>query len=212
MIGKDIWRTTQHILRDKNIIISLEQYNRYYQFANEELKRTVYGRIGEKDGYETEQQITDALLPFKAQSTIALTTGLGTMPTDYWHKSRIEITSTGIEVKFVDAKECIRRRNNSITQPSINHPIVELKDGTFQVYPTSVSSVTFVYLKKGNTPQVVLKTENGIQVYDTVNSVEPEWGDDRFIDLVRLMVGYLSVPLTNSEILAYNEQKIDKEN
>lgn len=212
MSGKDIWYTVMHIIRDKGIELSKEQFNRYYQFANEELKRNIFGRIGSEKGYENEEQISDFLLPFKTQSNITLSSGLGITPADYWHKSRMEVTSTGIEIKFVDAEECVRKRNNIVTAPSADYPIVELKDGSFQVYPTSITQVTFVYLKKGNTPEVKLKIENGIQVYDSTNSVEPEWNTtDKYLDMIRMIVGYLSIPMNNEQILSYMEQKSDKE-
>jgi len=116
-----------------------------------------------------------------------------------------------VDVKFVTAKECVRRRNNSITEPTASYPIVELKDGAFQVYPTTISQVTLVYLKK-DTPQIALKSENGIQVYDPDNSTELEWSTvDAYIDIIRLIVGYLSVPMTNEQVLSYVEQKVDKE-
>jgi hypothetical protein len=212
MTLKDVWYTLSHILREKNIELSLEQINRYLEFANEELKNSIYGKIGETKGYENEGQITDSLLPFRTQANINLTTGSGNMPADYWHKSRMEVTSTGVEIKFVTSEECVRKRNNTITVPSASYPIVELKDGTFQVYPTTISQVTFVYLKRGNIPSIALVTQNMVQVYDSGNSVELEWNTvDRYLDIIRIILGYLNIPMSNEQILAYTEQKV-KEN
>jgi hypothetical protein len=213
MTLKDVLYTFWHFVGEKKLDISLDQINRYLEFANEELKRTVYGRIGEEKGFENEQQIMDALLPFKTFVNISLTNGAGNLPADYWHKARMEVTSNGYEVKFVTSEECARRRNNSITQPTTTYPIVELKDGIFQVYPTSITQVTLVYLKKGNTPKIALKLENAIQIYDSSNSVELEWSTtDKYLDIVRIMLGYVNVPISNEQILSYVEQKVDKEN
>jgi hypothetical protein len=210
---KDSWYTLQHILRDKKIEISLEQINRYLELGNAELMRTVYGRVGEEKGYENDQAIMDALLPFKAISNITLTSGAGVMPNDYWHKSRMEDFTTGVKIAFVSSEECGRKRDNTITAPSTSYPIVELLDGTFQVYPTTITKVKFVYLKKGNIPTIALKTENSIQVYDATNSVEPEWNTpEKFIDLIRIIMGYLNIPMTNEQVLSYTEAKTDKEN
>lgn len=210
---KDSWYTLQHILRDKKIEISLEQINRYLELGNAELMRTVYGRVGEEKGYENDQAIMDALLPFKAISNITLTSGAGAMPNDYWHKSRMEDFTTGVKITFVSSDECERKRNNTITVPSTAYPIVELLDGTFQVYPTTITKVKFVYLKKGNVPAIAVKTENAIQVYDASSSVEPEWNTpEKFIDLIRIIMGYLNIPMTNDQVLSYTEAKTDKEN
>jgi hypothetical protein len=58
MTLKDILYTVQYFYDKKtNKTLSVEQFNRLLQFANDELKKVVYGRIGDKDGYETEQHI-----------------------------------------------------------------------------------------------------------------------------------------------------------
>lgn len=212
MTLKDLWYTLEHILRDKNIEVKIDQLNRYLDFATQELMNAVYGKTGEQHGYETEQQITDDFLPFKTVSTISLTNGIGSLPDDYWHKSKMEITVSGVEIEFVTDKECVRRRNNSITQPTTTYPIVELRNGEFTVYPTTITSVIFTYLKK-TTPNIVLKTENDIQVYDANESTELLWNTvDKYIDTIRIILGYLNIPMSNEQILAYTENKIKENN
>ena len=58
-----------------------------------------------------------------------------------------------------------------------------------------------------------MQLTNGVQQYDSGNSTEPEWAtSDKYIDMIRIILGYLNIPMNNSEILAYSEQKVDKEN
>jgi len=213
MTLKDLWYTLQHILRDKKIELTVDQLNRYLDFATQELMNSAYGKTGEQHGYETEQQITDDFLPLKTIATIPITIGVGTIPDDYWHKSKMELTTSGIEIEFVTAKECVRRRNNTITQPTTTYPIVELRDGEFTVYPTTITgNVTLTYLKK-TTPSIVLKTENDIQVYDSAGSTELPWSTvDKYMDTIRIILGYLNIPMSNEQILAYTEQKVNENN
>lgn len=211
MYGKTIWRTVQHILKDKGIKLSLEQYNRYYQIANEELKRMTYGRVGEQQGFETDPLIKDTLLPFTTNSTITITSGEGNLPTDYWHKISASIVSTGVDIKFCTSEESLRKRNNSITKPSLSYPIAELFGTKIKVYPTSITSIILNYLKVGNIPTVVLKVENSIVEYDEAYSIEPSFKSDKAIDLIRLIVSYLSLPMSPEQVLSYMEQKIEKE-
>lgn len=199
--------------------INVDTFNRCIQLANEDLKRTVYGQFGEKIGYEMEAQISDALLPFKKWVSIDLTTphGIGVLPTDYWHKIRMTTPvsgtkDSGYNVDFVTGEEWTERINNSVTTPTETYPIVEIRHGFFYVYPTSIVSVNFTYLSKGNTPTLKLKTENGIQVYDSDNSIQLTWGEDRYIDIIRIILGYLNIPVSNDQVLAYMEQKVDKTN
>jgi hypothetical protein len=107
--------------------------------------------------------------------------------------------------------DCRRKLNSSICNPTINYPIFEMGNGTFQVYPTTVTNVTMEYIKKGNTPKVVLKEQNGIVVYDSANSVEPTWGDRKKIDILRLILEYLNVPMSNENLTSLVESKISAE-
>ncbi|MBN1683747.1 hypothetical protein JW865_09380 [Candidatus Bathyarchaeota archaeon] len=210
MTGKDILRTVQHILRDKGIDISIEQFNRYYALANEELKRTVYGLVGDPSGFETEGQIKDELHPFISSTSLYPTAGLVNLPVDYWHKITATVADSGVEIKFVTSEEALRKNNNSITAPSLKYPIAELTASKLKVYPTSIDEIDFVYLKIGNKPSVSTKLENGIMVYDTVNSTEPNFNKDKFIDLIRIIVSYLSVPISPEQVLSYMEQKNER--
>jgi hypothetical protein len=211
-IGEICWHVLSHILRDKNIELSLEDYNRYWALTNEECKKLTYGKVGTQVGYETEGQISESLDKFKVTANINLTNGQGTLPVDYWHKSRMEVTSSGVEIKFCTAKEALKKRNSSITNPSLSYPIYELMNGYFQVYPITVVQVTFVYLQDGDVPKVVLKIQNGVEIYDTANSVEPKWGMGKLMDLIRIFLGFLNLQIPPEQLLAYTEQKLAKDN
>jgi hypothetical protein len=170
--------------------------------------------IGEKEGDETEQQISDALSPFKKTETIVLSSGIGTMPTDYWHKLGMRSLAGGADfvsknIDFVSYKECERRIDCSIDFPSVTYPIVELKSTTFKVYPTSITSVLFTY-RKHDYPQLNLSYTNDIPEYTT--SIELLWGQDRYIDIIRLILGYLNLPVSNEQVLQYVESKTQQQN
>lgn len=209
---KDFWYTVQHILRDKNIELSLEQFNRYCQLSNNILKKTVYGKVGEEDGYETEAQISDDLQPFKTVSTISLTSGIGDLPADYWRKVNLRHATSNLDIPIVENREFFRRLNNVISVPTATDPLATIPEADkIQVSPTSITSVKLIYLKT-DTPAIVLELENGIEVYDEDNSTEFLWPEDKYIDLIRIFVGLLSVPMTDNEILAYTEAKIKEDN
>lgn len=212
--NKDFWYTTQHILRDKGIYLSLEQFNRYFVFTNEQLKRDAYGSVADPNGYETEVQITDELLPFKKESDITLSSGIGTLPADYWHKSGMIITSSGVKVWPVTNEEFLDSKTNAVTTPTSDYPIYELLNGQIRVLPDTISQVTFTYLKTGNIPSIVIKTDatKGLEVFDETNSIKPEWNNDKILDMIRIFTAMLSIPLDNAQILGYMEQKVKAEN
>lgn len=195
----------------KKIDVKKENLNRALQFANLELMKQVYGRTGDPTPFETEHRLADELNVFKTTSTLALTDGIGTVPTDYWHKIRMETTSGGVDVRFVAGEECVQLRNNTITGPTTTYPIVEMLGSTFQVYPISITSVKLTYLKI-STPEYVVTTTNGYPEYDSGSSTELLWNDDKLIDIIRIMLGYFNIPVTNEQVLGYVEQKQKEDN
>lgn len=209
---KDVLFTVQDLYQNKTSRrLNSEMFNRYLQLANNEEKRIVYGKVGEKEGYETEQQIIDALHPFIKQETISLTNGVGKLPTDYWHKAGMVLTD-GTKVDFVSHQEAERRNNDSIDTPSLTYPIVELLATTFQVYPDEVTSVIFTYLKY-DYPEIayLISGENDIPNYSEDDSTELLWGDDHIINIIRIILGYLNIPMDNAQVLQYLEAKnLDK--
>lgn len=205
---KDVLYTIQDLYQNKtNRRLNSEQFNRYLQLANNEEKRIVYGKVGEQQGYETEQQIIDSLHQFLKTATITLASGVGTLPTDYWHKSGMTL-ATGVKVDFVSHQEAERRNNCSIDFPSLVYPIVELNATTFKVYPAEVSSVIFTYLKY-DYPEIayLITGENDIPDYVSEYSTELLWGDDHIINIIRIILGYLSIPMDNTQVLQYLEAK-----
>jgi len=204
--------------------LNVDTFNRYVLLANNELKRTVFGFPEEKTGYENREQISDDLFPFRAVSTIAISSysgvGAALLPSNYWHKISLEIaapaTYLGYPFQFVTVEEFAERISNSVTLPTTQYPIANIRpiggSNYISIYPTTgITSVTFHYLKT-DTPELWLKTENGVQVYDSDNSTELLWKQDKYIDIIRIILGYLNIPVSNQEVLAYTEAKTTKTN
>lgn len=207
---EDFWKTTSHILRDRDIEISPEQWNRYLQLANSELKNTIYGPPSKRTGAETSQYHIDALQPFKTSTQITLTGGVGAMPSDYWHKVSLE-TSAGIEISILETREFKRRANNSITGPSTSYPIAHIEGNYLQILPNSITPVILHYWKQ-DYPLIAWKDEYGIDKYDSSGSTQFLWKDDKYMDLMRVFTGLLGLNLSQQELLSYTEQKVAANN
>lgn len=195
--------------------LTLPNFNRYLPMANAELKRTLWGKSGEQSGYETDLNISDALLPFKTFSNITVTNGYGTLPTNFWHKISM-YTDTDVEVEFVTNKERRRRDNCSIDTPSLTQPIVEIISATqFQVRPITITPVRLYYLKE-DTPKLWAHRNDSVNEYSHIDPITHEstpllWSDDKYIDIIRIMLGYLNIPLT-PDVVSYVEQKVNADN
>lgn len=190
--------------------LNIEEFNDILALVDYDLMEEYVGQPNKQTGYETDLVFTDALLPFKSSSTISLTTGAGTLPTDYLHFSKCHYVSGSdiIPVELVTTQESEQRRFNAITLPSLRFPIFELTSSTaFQVYPTSISSVVLGYIKKPTPSSLVLKSENGVYVYDSTNSVQPQWNASQHNAYIRHILKYLGISVNDQFITQYVESK-----
>lgn len=190
--------------------LTLENFNHILNISNSDLKKSIYGTPNSPLGYGTSQHSIDSLSPFKTSSTITLSSGIGTLPDDYWHKIVMEVSSNGVMVDFVSEQERQRRVNCSIDNPTIAYPIAEVINATqFKVYPTDITSVILTYLKN-DTPKIIVGTDANHDTYTVFQNLL--WKQEQYTDLIRIILGYLNIPVTNEQVLSYVEQKTQKEN
>ena len=191
--------------------IGIEQLNAAFKFIDYDLFDEVYGPPETGGGFETESRVGEDLLPFKATATPAVVGGgIFTLPTDYFRWGRAYYTSgsTNIPIELVTTREAGMRQNNAITEPSTSYPICEITGATtLKVYPTTVTPIYMVYLKRPTPASYVLKVENGVYNYDSANSVQPMWPAQKHIDYVRHILKYLGIAVNNQQIVQYVEQK-----
>lgn len=190
------------------------QLNSILKIVDYDLIKENYGQPGDSNGYEVQGQVSEALLPFKKSTTISLTLGVGNLPNDFYHFSDCYFVTGGdiVRVDLVNTRQSSVRKSNSLTKPTSKYPIVELFKDQLQVTPTTLSVVNLIYIKRPTPATYVLQQEYGIQKYDSVNSVQPEWGAEKHIDIIRLILKYIGISLGNQQILQYVEQKTRDEN
>jgi hypothetical protein len=198
--------------------LTVDSYNRYIKLVNIDLLRDLYGKPKDQVGYENKQYHSDALSPFKSEPTpLDCESGSGSLPGDYLHMLSAYYVDGNYtrEVDVVTNAQSIKRRSNSLTGPSSRYPILEVFNNRFDIYPTTIDSVIIDYIKKPTQvcePHYALKTENGIQVYDSASSVEFMWGIDLYPEIIRRILLYLGVATKNDFITAYMETKKQQEN
>lgn len=209
---QDLWYMFQFIAEREGYgkEIVLEQFNAILKFADRELRNQLYGNENSENGFETSKKRTSSLRFSKTSSTVALTAGSGNLPADYFQTSSIRYGN--VKVWEVTDDGYTERLDNAVLSPTAEYPIAKIGDGIITVYPTSIVSITLDYLKHPTSPQLVLKSENGIYVYDPSNSVQLDWAQEDYIDILRIMLGHLGISIGRNDIVQYVEQKQSKEN
>lgn len=207
---ENLWINYQAIVKDG---IDLTTFNEHLRLADLELLEVKTGGPNAIKGWESNASISDSLRKFKTTATITLTAGSGNLPDDYFRRSSVMYGT--VKVNVITDEELAEIQYNPIEAPSTTYPVCVINDTTINVYPTSIASVTLTYLKKsidGTQPELVLKKENGIAVYDSVNSTELLWGDEDYGNILTIMLKYIGIKDRDQFITSYMASTEQNEN
>lgn len=235
MTNNDLYNALLNILRkeSKGLAVSPDGFTSMLQVENLTLFND-YFKV-----FETSGIITDALQIFKANATISLTADGGTssmkgdLPATYEHFTAVE-TATGKPVDVVTEEEWVIRRNDALTIPTSNYPILRIAGDDVYVLPASMSSVVMYYLKTPATPffdyyldatynikyltqgQAPYTLQAGEEYCDgttsgakTSVSIELEWDDKDKIKILHRILAKMGVGMDEQLVAQY---AISKEN
>lgn len=108
----------------------------------------------EKDKAELTSGITTELLPFFEQAVLPVTAGSvsSSLLGQYVKLTKVNTIYNGELVKcdVCTSKEVEERLDNSLTKPTLKHPIVEEFNDGLKFYPPSVTSATIKYIREPN--------------------------------------------------------------
>jgi hypothetical protein len=166
-------------------------------------------------GWQVSLQNTEALKPFIefVHDQVVDANGQIAYPANYVHYSDImyRYISGSIDnyvpVEPVTHAELADRLRNPITVPSKEYPICTFYDTYIQLYPIDLLNVDLTYLRLPATPEYAETVTNGVNVYDSGSSTQFEWSDKYHPDLIRMILGYLGIPIKDINLLNYVETK-----
>lgn len=166
-----------------------------------------------KRGWQVAAQATEALRKFlvPTQNYVVDVNGQLSYPAGFVHSSDIGFfnseTNRYRQVEFISHAEKWDRLGNPITAPEKEYPIAVYENTFFQFYPIDLLNIEMSFLRLPAAPVFTVKQENGVDVYDSANSVEFEWDEMYHSDLVRILVGYLAPALKDANLSSFIEQK-----
>jgi hypothetical protein len=166
-------------------------------------------------GWQVSLQNTEALEPFieYVHDQVVDVDGRIAYPANFVHYSDIMYlyvigsNSYYVPVEPVTHAELADRLRNPITSPSDEYPICTFYDTYIQLYPIDLLNVDFTYLRLPATPVYAETVTNGINVYDSGNSTQIEWREKYHPDIIRMILGYLGIPIKDMNLLNYIETK-----
>lgn len=92
----------------------------------------------------------------------------------------------------------------SVIDPPSQSPIYCEYDGYYKVWPADIGSVNVDFLRKPNDAKWAYTLGGGGRpIFDSVNSINPEWDDQYIPEIVSRMMRELSVNLKDGELANY---------
>lgn len=159
--------------------------------------------------YESSGKNTDDMKVLKATTNIMVTSGVGPLPTDYYHYDKVQhryYKPDGTsEMRPLDDKTT-SDPDFGFFAASNKYPAFEVKGGNIEVEPKSINQITLDYLRYPATPVWGYTISGGREVYDASTSTDFELPEYAFSDIVNRVVALVSVSIKDQIGLMYSAQ------
>lgn len=151
------------------------------------------------------------------EATQSVTTGVIAYPAGYCVDDAIRYTYQrnvdGAPVNIIKVVEALSeaqygdRAGNWTKKPSTKNPVYVVRNDGIHIYPATITVVDFNYYKYPTTPVFVYVQETGYITYNESGSTEFDWPERLHMDLVRIILGYVSINIREAQLVEYAEAK-----
>ena len=162
--------------------------------------------------YGIDQTIHDSLKPFKIiqyQFTSA-SDGSVAFPDNYYHFLDGLFTVTGStinQVSFFSSDEKAKLLTNQLRPVTLSNPFAEDSATGFQLYPQSVQTGFYNYLRRPATPIYGYTQVGRAITYNAATSVQLEWGDNYIDNIISRALAYMGLNMSENEIIQFSQLK-----
>ena len=191
--------------------VQLDLLDKAFHDYNRAVARDSMGRGGQ--GYaDIPKKIQDRIDPFYATSSVALTSGVGTLPTFYNIISvSATVCLTMTDVERVEKAKLSFLLSSPLTTPSTTFPVYYVTGTTLTVNPSTIASVDINYVSVPSDPVWAYTTDaNGAFTYTTStgSTVTPTTGYVDFglhpsseVDLILGILRYTGVIIKDPSVI-----------
>ena len=182
--------------------VQLDLLDKAFHDYNRAVARDSMGRGGQ--GYaDIPKKIQDRIDPFYATSSVALTSGVGTLPTFY----NIISVSTTVCLAMTDVERVEKAKlsfllSSPLTTPSTTFPVYYITGSTLAVNPSSIASVDINYISVPSDPVWAYDTDsNGAFTYTTTGSIDFGLHPSSEVDLILGILRYAGVIIKDPSVI-----------
>jgi len=182
--------------------VQLDLLDKAFHDYTRAVARDSMGRGGQ--GYaDIPKKIQDRIDPFYATSSVALTSGVGTLPTFY----NIISVSTTVCLAMTDVERVEKAKlsfllSSPLTTPSTTFPVYYITGSTLTVNPSSIASVDINYISVPSDPVWAYDTDsNGAFTYTTTGSIDFGLHPSSEVDLILGILRYAGVIIKDPSVI-----------
>lgn len=204
----DVYNLVDYICRkNRGVFITPAEFNQVMTAAQLELFQYYWDMF-----YEQDQQLHDALQPFKVlrYQFASNSSGFVTFPSDYVHLFFGVFSiygSTICDCQFVDNEQVPYAIKNQLRPVSLSAPIAEVAPNGFQMYPMTTQIGFYSYLRLPS--QVVYGyTQNGrVITYDANTSTQIEFTDAYVNNIISRGLKYFGINMGEQDIQQFAQSQ-----
>ena len=182
--------------------VQLDLLDKAFHDYNRAVAKDSMGRGGQ--GYaDIPKKIQDRIDPFYATSSVALTSGVGTLPTFYnIISASTTVCSTMTDVERVEKAKLSFLLSSPLTTPSTTFPVYYITGSTLTVNPSSIASVDINYISVPSDPVWAYDTDsNGAFTYTTTGSIDFGLHPSSEVDLILGILRYAGVIIKDPSVI-----------
>ena len=150
--------------------------------------------------------------PFIKSSTVSLTSGAGSLPSDYVHAITFFNTSDANEGTILDSDEWIDAKNSVMSPPSAAESSALIEGAGINVVPTSLASINLKYYRAPIAIVYNTTTDGDGRgtTFTSSGSTDTEFREDGINPLVKQALLYLGVSIDDQDAISIGVNEENK--
>lgn len=167
------------------------------------------GRPVPRVAFGNGEQIDVRLAPFIVRdAALSIASGLATKPSTL--RKLGALLKDGVVVRRAETGKLGNWRGSEIDPPSASNPLYTELTTQYQFFPSTMTSVEIIYIRRPVKMVWNFTTVNGRPVYTATNSVHPEWEEGDMYNIIARAARIAGVPYQDSNLQNYGQSVINQ--
>jgi hypothetical protein len=174
--------------------------NTFYEYTKISLKGN---KIGSVNGYgDIPKNIREKLDVFSTNSTIAVTAGSFTVPSNMYRLINLTISGQYADLQEVSKQDLNYIAASPLTKPTVKYPIYYRQGDIIEVLPATITSLSADFIKVPADPIWAYTTGTfGQYIYESGSSTNFELHPSEEVDLIIGILSYAGIAIKDTEVV-----------